>query len=156
MPCGLPNGPEQFFAKVAKGAGCWTWKGRVNPRGYGRFNYGGRNVAAHRLSFELANGPIPPGMFVLHKCDVRHCVNPDHLWLGDQFDNMRDMAAKGRSGVKRGEHSHWALLSEEQVKEVLASSEAGAVLARRMGVAPTTIYAIRRGRTWKGLTRAAA
>lgn len=77
-------------------AGCWLWMGGAYPSGYGRMTSGGKNRRAHRGVWELVNGPIPEGLAVCHKCDTPLCVNPDHLFLGSQAANVRDMAAKGR------------------------------------------------------------
>lgn len=86
---------------VATGTGCWEFRGYQNQHGYGRLiisEPGKRNrlLAVHRLAYEAWVGPIPDGLDVLHACDNRSCINPSHLWLGDQGDNMRDMVAKGR------------------------------------------------------------
>lgn len=90
---------SQFWAKVAKAGpnDCWLWLGHKMPYGYG--TYGKPKQLAHRRAWELTNGPIPDGLMVLHNCpdgDNPSCVNPAHLWLGTQTDNMRDAAAKGR------------------------------------------------------------
>ncbi|MFL5481114.1 MAG: HNH endonuclease signature motif containing protein [Gemmatimonadaceae bacterium] len=80
--------------------GCWIWRQKARTRpsgGYARIRINNRKVLAHRFSWELARGPVPPGLFVLHRCDVRDCVNPDHLFLGTLQDNMDDMVAKGRA-----------------------------------------------------------
>ena len=77
-------------------AGCFLWLGAVNERGYGRVYSGRRMWQAHRLSWTQANGPIPAGMFVCHRCDTPSCVNPEHLFIGSPRDNVIDMAAKGR------------------------------------------------------------
>lgn len=77
-------------------SGCWLWLARVSPNGYGSTNVDGRDTGAHRASYLAFNGPIPSGLHVLHRCDVPLCVNPDHLWLGTNADNVRDMVAKGR------------------------------------------------------------
>lgn len=95
---------ERFWTKVEKADGCWLWKGsRTGSMGYGYLHYGGKHKrspkAAHRVSWELHNGEIPRGFFVLHKCDVPACVNPEHLFLGTREDNMRDAARKGRLDV---------------------------------------------------------
>ena len=83
-------------------SGCWEFVG-ANRLGYGRIWTGERVADVHRLAWELTSGPIPPGMVVCHKCDNPPCFNPDHLFVGTQGDNLRDMAAKGRW---RGGYSH--------------------------------------------------
>lgn len=91
---------DRFIEKVEKIpiAGCWLWIGTVNYWGYGHFYELNpkKIVKAHRKSYELYKGPIPDGMCVCHKCDVRSCVNPDHLFLGTHKDNVHDMINKGR------------------------------------------------------------
>ena len=78
--------------------GCWLWGGSSMTKGYGQFSVAGKtSYGAHRFSYEAFKGPIPDGLYVLHTCDFRPCVNPDHLWLGTPVDNSRDMVAKNRS-----------------------------------------------------------
>jgi hypothetical protein len=90
----------RFWARVAKGDGCWSWTGGTNRNGYGTLHMGGHTIRkpwrAHRFSWVLHNGPIPDGLWVLHKCDNPPCCNPAHLFLGDRRANMLDAAAKGR------------------------------------------------------------
>src|SRR5690554_4431436 len=85
----------KFWSRINKTDSCWLWIGRLNYSGYGVFTTR-VGIRAHRFSWELHNGKIPDGMHVLHKCDVRHCVNPSHLFLGNHKDNMNDMIRKGR------------------------------------------------------------
>ena len=76
--------------------GCWIWTG-AELKGYGRMVVNGKYLRAHRISWELYRGPIPDGLLVLHHCDVPACVNPDHLYLGSDLDNMRDRLRRGRN-----------------------------------------------------------
>jgi len=96
---------------------CWLWKDSVNIEGYGQFALTHtKNVRASRVAFILHYGPIlDPEMSVLHKCDIRRCVNPKHLFLGTQLDNMHDMINKGRSKWSRGSDNGMAKLTEEDV-----------------------------------------
>lgn len=87
----------RFWQRVEKTDGCWRWTGPLHAFGYGLIWRGGNNVGAHRISWEIHVGPIPDGLFVLHRCDNPPCVRPDHLFLGTQADNIHDMVAKGRN-----------------------------------------------------------
>ena len=90
---------EAFAEKVDKRDrnSCWEWLAFKQPKGYGKFWNGSCHVRAHRYSWQLFNGPIPEGKMVLHKCNNRGCVNPNHLYVGDGVDNVRDMIESGRS-----------------------------------------------------------
>lgn len=76
--------------------GCWLLKPSPSNKGYAKIEVNGVNKRAHRISYETFVGPIPKGLLVLHHCDVRHCVNPEHLWIGTHKDNTQDMIKKGR------------------------------------------------------------
>lgn len=138
-------------------SGCWLWLGSINRLGYGQTAYFNGVTKAHRLSWLTHRGTIPDRMMVLHKCDVRQCINPDHLFLGTQTDNMRDMARKGRgkSIPQLGAKNPMARLSEGAASQILARYRAGGVsqhaLAADYGVAVMTINRLVRGLTWKHL-----
>ena len=114
-----PSLESDFWSKVEKTeSGCWLWIGGIQ-HGYGEFSlYHGRMIKAHRFSYELAHGPIPDGMCICHKCDVCNCVNPSHLFLGTQADNVKDMNTKGRAISLRGEQNPNAKLTENDVREI--------------------------------------
>lgn len=132
-------------------SGCWLWCGTMADTGYGKlYAFGQTKASAHRVSHILHIGPIPAGMMVLHRCDVRLCVNPAHLFVGTAGDNTKDMLAKSRHRTRpnRGVANHNAKLNERDVMMIRASSENGITLARLLGVTPRVIYLVRHGRTW--------
>jgi len=117
---------------------CWLWTGTTDGR------YGLLDVAkAHRVSWTIRRGPIPPQAHVLHHCDVTLCVNPAHLFLGDPGVNARDRQAKGRTVLHRPRK-----LTEEAVRDIRASDESNVVLARSYGVTGANIGYVRKGVTW--------
>lgn len=148
---------ERLWARVDisdASDGCWEWTGNRDPNGYGRIGIGQTPVLVHRLSWELAYGPLPEGACVLHRCDNPPCVRPDHLFLGDRADNMRDAVSKGRQiqGVRVGS----AKLTDDEVLFALHEHAQGVTqkaIAAMLGVVPSTIGAILKGRRWKHLTR---
>ncbi len=92
----------RFWTKVRKSDGCWEWTGSGNGiQGYGQVRIAGKCIQAHRRSWEMEFGPIPDGLFVLHRCDNRPCVRPSHLFLGTLSDNMHDCSRKGRLAPPR-------------------------------------------------------
>ena len=88
----------RFWERVDTTGECWLWTGHRNEDGYGTLGWQYKQYSAHRLSYEIAYGAIPPGLCVCHRCDNPPCVRPDHLFLGTQADNMRDRYRKGRYG----------------------------------------------------------
>lgn len=128
--------------------GCWLWTG-PNASRYGFFPYAGEKYA-HRVSYMLENGPIPDGMQVCHSCDMPFCVNPDHLWLGTQKDNMIDMHSKGRHGFgPNGEAARHSKLIESDVRAIRSTQDPAPKLAKEYGVTRGTINKIRRRATWR-------
>ena len=120
---------ERFWGYVKKTDTCWLWNGYKSKGGYGRIKNNRRFHFAHRVSWEFVNGKIPNGLLVLHKCDVRNCVNPDHLFLGTHADNNHDMYAKGRGrGARSGEAHHNAKLNEKQIAEIRSLRSNGLTL----------------------------
>lgn len=151
---------EQFTIPEPN-SGCFLWLGSVSQGGYGLLQHGGRkgkHFQAHRAAWEMKNGEIPDGLWVLHKCDTPSCVNPDHLFLGTYLDNVRDMVRKGRNSAGIGIANGGAKLTEEQVLSVMPRIRDGetlASIARYFGVGLTAIYNISAGKRWRHLKAAA-
>lgn len=129
--------------------GCILWTATCGRRGYGLFWDGTKLAVAHRYAWLITNGPIAQGLNVCHKCDTCSCVNPDHLFLGTQKQNMHDMIAKGRKVVVRGENSKHAKLNEERVREIRNSRLSWRAFEAKYGVSQGTVSDVRCGRTWK-------
>jgi hypothetical protein len=149
---------DRFWVKVDKRGPdeCWEWIGHRNKNGYGTIRPGGRgnaSVTATHVSYELANGPIPNGLWVLHRCDNPACVNPNHLFLGTHQDNVDDMIAKGRKRAAHGEAQHNSKLTTEQVIAIRQRYAAGNItmyqLAAEYGIGAGPICNIIHRKTWK-------
>lgn len=152
---------ERFWEKVDDSADCWVWKAAPH-RGnhYGRMmTRKGHFESAHRLSYLLTFGEIPEGQQVLHKCDNRRCVNPAHLFLGTQLDNIRDMKSKGRAATgdrlrhppQRGSLNHGSKLAEITVKEFkrrISLGESRAAVAKALRITRANAWAIAHGKSW--------
>lgn len=109
---------QKFWAKVSKSNDCWEWQGSINNAGYGQITVGGKCQTAHRFAWQLHHGAVPAEIYVCHKCDNRKCVNPDHLFLGSQSDNMQDRRQKGRQNIAKGGKHHSAKLTDDQVSKI--------------------------------------
>lgn len=155
----MENIKERFWGrvKVRKGNACWLWDGPPRHNGYGEIRINGRNgktLRAHRVAWEIANGPIPEGLCVMHKCDNRICVRPDHLSIGTVADNQADMARKGRAkgNPQKGEFSGHHKLTEKQVLEIrkrFANGETDKhILGVKFGVTRQSIHLIVTRRQW--------
>lgn len=159
-----PLPPEsRFWRRVEKiENGCWLYGGRFFGNRYGQLQVAGRgsgNVTAHRFSFELHHGLVPVGMFVCHKCDVRNCVNPEHLYVGTHEDNTRDIIERGRTAKNTGRcrpldrmdvrFGHNRALAKEQREQLKAEYASGAYtqmqLADRYRISQATVSATIRG-----------
>ena len=130
-------------------SGCWLWTRSLSNWGYGHLGSKRRDRGAHRLSYLTFIGPIPPGMHVLHRCDIRSCINPDHLFLGTRRDNLRDAVAKGRGNFSHGERNFKAKLTWDDVDIIRRSTLDRDYLAIKFEVRRETIYCIQTRRTWK-------
>lgn len=147
---------ERFWAKVGPtdpGAGCRTWIGGKSLDGYGHVVRLGKIHKAHRIAWELTNGPIPEGMLVCHRCDNPPCCEVAHLFLGTKFDNNHDRSAKGRNSMRWGPTHPSSRLTPEQVLDIRARFKRGMgpSLAAEFGISEAHVYAIVRRRTWKHL-----
>jgi hypothetical protein len=154
---GYVRGPlaERFWDKVKKSNGCWTWTAGQMGAGYGCLYVATmkRMLQAHRVSWMLHHGSLPPkGVGVLHRCDNRLCVRPDHLFLGTQEDNVRDCREKGRWNDRRGSKNARSVLRESDIPEIRRRAKAGttrAQLAREYGITWAAMRDVVNGKHWR-------
>ena len=145
---------ERFTRRVEPepNSGCWLWVGRVfYDTGYGDWRAFEGEVLAHRVAWRLCYGTIPARAFVLHRCDVRRCVNPAHLYLGDHKQNMRDMVARQRADDRRGDKNTQAKLTTADVLEIRrlqASDLSYLEIASRFNVSSSLVCKIKTREVW--------
>ena len=161
---------RRLFRRVAVDGDCLIWMGARNEHGYGVIGFRGSSFGSHRAAWMVANGEIPNGLCVCHKCDVPACINPEHLFLGTHTDNMRDMVSKCRNGhnthpekflgdrgystlhpeVYRGERNSNAKLTESDVRLIrqMAQTRTQPEVARAFGITFQTVSKIVRRTRW--------
>lgn len=133
------------FYSARHPSGCLIWTGAVNPDGYGKICIGHSKVfRAHRVAWELKNGPIPPGAHILHKCDVPSCIEPSHLFLGDHKENMSDRAKKLRAAKK---------LTPSLIRKIRKETNLSqAKIAKKYRISQGTVWDIKSRKTWKHIS----
>ena len=129
---------DDFWRRVTKTDSCWNYCYPVGIDGYGRFG----SIPAHRYSYQLHRGTIPEGLFVCHSCDNRRCVNPEHLYLGTNRENMRDAAKRGRLA------SVLTMPDVVDIRDRVARRESVKAVASEYHMSTSAIYAICARRSW--------
>lgn len=130
---------------------CWNWVGYFTTRNYGQLNFQGRKMRAHRASWVVHNGAIPEGLSVCHRCDNPSCVNPNHLFLGTQLDNMADAAAKKRFPDRKGVKCNSSKLIDADIPQIFQLHKQGEVprkIAFRYSVGRATIQRVLSRKAW--------
>lgn len=125
--------PEPF-------SGCWLWTDCTNLNGYGRIFIDGKARSASRTAYRLFRGEIPKGLQVLHRCDTPSCVNPDHLFLGNNSDNMRDSMLKDRRGLKLSLNQAYAIRNDPRTNSKISTD---------YGICPSSVSHIKTKKTWR-------
>lgn len=141
--------PQRFWNKVIKAEGCWLWSGAKNRKGYGVIGTTAGMSLAHRVSLELSGIPVPYAKHVLHRCDTPGCVNPGHLFIGTNLDNVRDRESKQRGNQVHGVANGRAKVSDAEVKAIRNSSLSTKDLAAIYEINVTTVRQIINKETWK-------
>lgn len=146
---------NKLSAKSEKVGGCLIWTGTKSKKGYGLIRIDGTWKLAHRVSYAFYVGEIADGKIIRHSCDTPACINPDHLLIGTQADNMTDMRSRGRSNYAKGADTGNAKITEAQVIEIRATYQRGIrgfgvhVIAKRYGLSKPAVRAILERKSWK-------
>ena len=148
----MKNLGDRFFSFIEKkSSGCWEWQGAKNPGGYGLFTLGKKFKLAHRLSWEFTYGFEPIGLVICHTCDNRACVNPEHLFLGDNKDNAKDKMKKGRH-VQRYGNSKLTIENVKEIRRLWITGEYSHLkLAGMFGVKHSCIGRVINSNKWGGI-----
>lgn len=147
----LPRTRERFESKFCIApTGCWLWQKHKDPGGYGIFSHKHTAYKAHRFAFMLYVGEIPDGLKVCHKCDVRSCVNPSHLFLGTQKDNVQDCVAKGRRSRLVGPKTGFKYKQEtiDAIRKDYADGIAQSKIAKKFGIDASYVSQILHNKVW--------
>jgi len=147
----MPTSFEERLLKLMvpePNSGCWLWIGYTTRTGYALFSMNGKLQSVHRYSYRHFKGEIPIGMQVCHRCDVRNCVNPDHLFLGSNADNQQDSWKKGRRNHLRGDSYRLSKLSEDNVRDIKTKRLDAKGFGRLYGVGSSNVYKIWQGKSW--------
>jgi HNH endonuclease len=143
------NIEEKFYncIEIITETGCWIWLRSLNNSGYAIVNESRKIIPMHRWSYERFKGKIPENMCVCHSCDIRSCVNPNHLWLGSWQDNINDKVNKNRQA--KGEKAPKAKLTSEMVLEIYKSKAPIKLLMKKYNMSKRSIVGIRHKESWK-------
>ena len=129
------------FSEVDPKTGCWNWKGNINGNGYGRLTTDHKRVLAHRHAYQVTHGPFPPKLMICHTCDNPKCVNPDHLFVATNMDNVRDAMNKGR--WPRSTDKSNCGFTDEQVRSIRKDRRFLSRIAADYGVDESTVWRVR-------------
>lgn len=146
---------KTFWSKVDKSGACWVWTGCRDRHGYGQFKPPApvkKLIGAHRMSWMIANSEVPAGLHVCHRCDNRACVNPAHLFVGTNADNVRDRQQKGRTKSVRGEEHPGAKIGAVEVvaiREMVKQGAPQSEVSARFGIGNTQVGRIARRAEWR-------
>lgn len=146
-----PEVVARFWGYVEKRPSdeCWEWTGTIDTHGYGHMRIGGRRLRlAHRLSYLINHGEFDQSLHVLHRCDNRKCVNPTHLFLGSNAENMADMVAKGRAAHRQGQDNPRARLTASDIRAIRTDERPERAIAKEYGVSHGHINNIKSRRVW--------